>query len=707
MSALEHELKMSSDYPSQLGRYKVLEILGRGAMGVVYLAQDPALNRRVALKTFHVSRDVDARDRQQFRERFLREAQSCGMLNHPNVVTLHDVVELPETESAFMAMEYVRGTNLKQLIQQSESFAPEFVISVVEQIAAGLDYAHSRGVIHRDVKPANILLTEENEAKITDFGIARFNASNLTHAGQLLGTPNYMAPEQIRGGEVDHRADLFSLGVLVYELLTRRKPFQGDNLTMVTHRIVYEEFEAPEQYVQNFPVELRAVLSKALAKKPEDRYPDATTLAEDLRAAIGPPPSPSPDALNDTQDVAAQLSNPPSSPPLPRPPVGSEDTQPSSVPLAPPLPSAAKSGEWRQQLDGVLDQTRTLLRKALPPESRPPRRRVAAYVVAGAVLLALGLVGVMMAQRQLRPGLQETLESQRMQWASAFSGLMVAGAQELEQGQPISAVDRFQEARRMLDSRREELRTQQEKFLAEGKETVARSLAADLETLENLDATSAEALEKAEWRREESRAHHLLASASAEKFGIAQEAYEARKMRDAREAVFEALALDPGNEEAIRLLAELGDRGSSVRLRPARPRALPPPPPPVEVPSPVAPTVDQQEAVVPQEATLAVHLVSDLQRGVLLIYLDEAQLLRESFRFGEKGRLFRRSKAETGRFRKTLKVSPGSHTLRVYVSGARNRPTEVRQLEGSFRAGSARRLEIRVDGEGRTEVNLR
>lgn len=682
-------------------------------MGVVYLAQDPALNRLVALKTFHVGRDVDDQDRKQFRERFLREAQSCGMLNHPNVVTLHDVVELPDTESAFMAMEYVRGTNLKQLIQRGESFPSEFVISVVTQIAAGLDYAHSRGVVHRDVKPANILLTADNEAKITDFGIARYNASNLTHAGQLLGTPNYMAPEQIRGGEVDHRADLFSLGVLVYELLTRRKPFQGDNLTMVTHRIVYEDFEAPEQYVEKFPLELKAVLSKALAKRPEDRYPDASTLARDLNAAIGSEAGSSSEGLSDIQDVLSgtpasgiQPAPLPASPPPPSPP-GSEDTLPSSVPLAPPAPPAARRREWRQQLDDVLDQTRTLMRKALPPESRPPRRRVTAYAVAGGVLLLLGLGAAMMAHRQLQPGLQENLDSQRMQWASTFSGLMVAGAQELEQGQAVSAVDRFQEARRMLENRRESLESQRERLLAEGQATAAQSLAADLETLQSLDTRSAEALEKAEWQREQSHARRLLAEASAESLAVAQEAFESENIRDARTSALRALELDPGNEGANRLLFEIGDRGAIEPVRPASPRRPPPPPPPVIAQEPPAPRRSRQEAVVAQEATLAVNFVSDLQRGVLLIYLNEEQLLREPFRFGEKGGIFRRSKAETGRIRKSLKVPPGAHALRIYVSGARNRPTDVHRLEGSFRAGGTRRLEIRVGEDGKTRVHLR
>src|SRR5512134_467396 len=259
---------MSTTHPQKLGRYEVLEEIGKGAMGVVYLARDPLIGRLVALKTFRVGFAARDDELAQFRSRFVREAQSAGILSHPNIVTIHDVVDEGPAGVCFIAMEYVKGTNLKQLLQRPDPFPIGFVVEIIAQVAEALDFAHSRGVVHRDVKPANILITPGNRVKITDFGIARIDSSNLTMEGQLLGTPNYMAPEQIQGREVDHRADIFSLGVVFYEMLTRKKPFQGENMTAVTHKIVYDAFQPPEDIVRDLPKGLSALLTRCLEKDP-------------------------------------------------------------------------------------------------------------------------------------------------------------------------------------------------------------------------------------------------------------------------------------------------------------------------------------------------------------------------------------------------------------------------------------------------------
>ncbi|MEM8996259.1 MAG: serine/threonine-protein kinase, partial [Acidobacteriota bacterium] len=270
---------------NKLGRYEIVGELGKGAMGQVYLAKDPLIGRQLALKTFRLGFSAKDADREQFKVRFLREAQSAGILSHPNIVTIHDVVE-DASGDFFIAMEYVKGTDLKQLMQRQGRLDVRFVVDIIAQIADGLDYAHSKGVVHRDIKPANIILTADKQAKITDFGIARVEQSNLTVEGQLLGTPNYMAPEQIQGREVDHRADLFSLGVMLYEMVTGKKPFQGDNLTMVTHRIVYDAFTPPSQLVAGLPSRLSAVLEKALEKDANRRYARGSEMARDLRAVF-------------------------------------------------------------------------------------------------------------------------------------------------------------------------------------------------------------------------------------------------------------------------------------------------------------------------------------------------------------------------------------------------------------------------------------
>ncbi|HEY2738854.1 MAG TPA: serine/threonine-protein kinase, partial [Thermoanaerobaculia bacterium] len=299
--------------PTKLGRYEIVDEIGKGAMGVVYLARDPLIGRLVALKTFRSGYSVRDQEMEQFRVRFIREAQSAGILSHPNIVTIHDVVEESEDGGAFIAMEYVRGTNLKALLQGDQPLTLPFVVDVIAQVADALDYAHSHRVVHRDVKPANILITADNRVKITDFGIARLDTSNLTQEGQLLGTPNYMAPEQIQGKDVDYRADHFALGVVLYEMLTRHKPFQGENLTVVSHRIVYDHFTPPREYMREMPPGIEPILDKALEKDPARRYQRAKEMVDDLRRVAG---ALSGGDLNETQSLSmiAPVLTPPPSP---------------------------------------------------------------------------------------------------------------------------------------------------------------------------------------------------------------------------------------------------------------------------------------------------------------------------------------------------------------------------------------------------------
>ncbi|MBK8594886.1 MAG: protein kinase [Holophagales bacterium] len=245
--------------------------LGKGAMGVVYLGRDPVIGRLVALKTIRAVSEDDVEQR-EFQERFLREAQAAGILSHPNIVTVHDVGEDSSTETSFIAMEYVEGKNLKQLLSEKTPYSAERTAEIVGQVGEALDYAHRRGIVHRDVKPANIIITPEGQVKITDFGIAKTEKSNLTTTGQFLGTPNYMSPEQVTGDAVDGRSDLFSLGVVLYELLTRKKPFTADNLTSISYKIVHEQFVPPETYDAGIPPEFTAILGKALSKDPAERF---------------------------------------------------------------------------------------------------------------------------------------------------------------------------------------------------------------------------------------------------------------------------------------------------------------------------------------------------------------------------------------------------------------------------------------------------
>ena len=228
----------------QVGRYQIVEELGRGAMGVVYKALDPAIGRTVAIKTIRLSDLTDSEERRRVHERLLREAQAAGMLSHPNIVTIYDVLE--EQDFAYVFMEYVNGSSLERMLQAKTLPDRTHLLNYLRQVAAALDYAHRKGIVHRDIKPANIIIAEgasgvERIAKIADFGVAKFVSQDMTHSGSMIGTPNYMSPEQIQGMTVDGRCDQFSLAVLVYELLSGEKPFSGDNLAALFYAICKHE----------------------------------------------------------------------------------------------------------------------------------------------------------------------------------------------------------------------------------------------------------------------------------------------------------------------------------------------------------------------------------------------------------------------------------------------------------------------------------
>jgi serine/threonine protein kinase len=270
---------------SRLGRYEVIRQLGKGAMGVVYLGRDPVIGRLVALKTIRVGASTDEDEAREFQERFVREAQAAGILNHPAIVTVHDIGQDTGLEVSFIAMEYVEGRNLKELVVGNDVPPYPDLCEILAQVADALEYAHLKGIVHRDVKSANIIVCEGNRAKITDFGIAKIasHSSNLTSTGQFLGTPNYMAPEQVKGTPVDGRTDLFSFGIVLYEALTGKKPFAGDSLTSISYKIVHEPFPPARSFDPEIPRGFEPILSKCMAKEPSLRYQRGRDLAADLR----------------------------------------------------------------------------------------------------------------------------------------------------------------------------------------------------------------------------------------------------------------------------------------------------------------------------------------------------------------------------------------------------------------------------------------
>ena len=253
-------------------------------MGVVYHAIDPNIGRPVAIKTINLGAVLKPDEQERMRERLFREARSAGILSHPGIVTIYDVEQ--QGELAYIAMEYVDGPTLDQVLSQPQPMPPDRMFSILAQTAVALDYAHGKGIVHRDVKPANIMIAANGTVKITDFGIAKITASEqFTMTGSIVGTPHYMSPEQVQGQTVDGRSDQFSLAVIAFEMLTGEKPYTGEHLTTVVYKIVAEEPPSPHRINSSLGSEIEAVLRKGLAKKPEARYASCTEFTEALEHA--------------------------------------------------------------------------------------------------------------------------------------------------------------------------------------------------------------------------------------------------------------------------------------------------------------------------------------------------------------------------------------------------------------------------------------
>ena len=265
-----------------LGKDEIKRPLGRGAMGTVYEGWDPIIARRVAIKTVKLPDNADP-DTEDALARFRREAQAAGRLTHPNIVAVFDYGET--SDLAYIVMEFVEGPSLKTLLDRHERFALTDMVRVMQDLLAGLQFSHERGVVHRDIKPANVMLTAAGQAKIADFGIARIDSSSMTQAGTLLGTPAYMSPEQFMGQVVDARTDIYSAGVLLYQLLTGDRPFEG-GMSAIMHKVLNTDPPVPSLLSVTAPPSFDAVVRRAMSKRPEDRFPSAGAFAEAIRVAL-------------------------------------------------------------------------------------------------------------------------------------------------------------------------------------------------------------------------------------------------------------------------------------------------------------------------------------------------------------------------------------------------------------------------------------
>src|SRR5579883_370945 len=267
---------------TKAGRYEIVGELGRGAMGVVYKAVDPVIGRTVAVKTIRLSEEGTGLSRPELLSRFQTEARAAGLLTHPNIVVVYDAGE--EDGLYYITMELVEGKSLQAMLDARQAFPLPRVLRILEQTCSALQFAHERNVVHRDVKPANLMLTADDTVKVTDFGTAKIlQFGTVQQTAHVMGTPSYMSPEQVKGRAVDGRSDIFSLGVMLYEMVTGEKPFPGQNITTVIYKIVNEDPVPPRQIDPTIHPGISAIVMKALAKEPDQRYQSCRDMLEDLK----------------------------------------------------------------------------------------------------------------------------------------------------------------------------------------------------------------------------------------------------------------------------------------------------------------------------------------------------------------------------------------------------------------------------------------
>jgi predicted Ser/Thr protein kinase/tetratricopeptide (TPR) repeat protein len=499
----------------KLGRYEVVRELGKGAMGIVYLAKDPLIGRLVALKTIRPAAHADDDETKEFQQRFIREAQAAGILNHPAIVTVHDIGQDDGTGVSFIAMEYVEGQNLKEVLQQGRPVSFEQIGDIIAQVAEGLDFAHAKGIVHRDVKPANVILLEGMRAKITDFGIAKIasGVSNLTTTGQFLGTPNYMAPEQIKGAPVDGRSDIFSLGICLYECLTRRKPFGGDSLTSISYKIVHEPFPPLGEINPQIPPGFEEVVAKCLAKDPAKRYQRARDLAIALRAVNrGERPPAEPMQAEETMITRGHEKIPTVE--IPFPDEGGDETPSAPGPLTTnPTPTAA------------------------PAAKVEARARAAAASRTG--------TGKPLLRRQLHPALFLGIVAACF---LALGAIAIALKTKAPAAHPVDTRAEQQHARERV------LREQANALLRQGRVNDAYAKFAELNRMAPRSPAVVAMLQKLNAARAQEEIGRQQQANAKTKFDEGMALYNQKKYAEAIPLFNEAFSLNPGSDDAAKYL---------------------------------------------------------------------------------------------------------------------------------------------------------
>lgn len=389
-------------------KYRQLKKIGEGGMGIVYHAWDPAVDRPVAIKSVRISSEGNAAERAEFRERLLREGRAAGSLSHPNIVTIYNLEFLQETGQAYIVMEFVEGENLDGWLCAAEPPAPHVVLDIIRQSASALDYAHAKGVVHRDVKPSNILIRNDGVVKLVDFGLAKLAAaSKLTRTGSALGTPHYMSAEQIKGEDVGPRSDQYSLAVCAYQMMTGTRPFVADTIHSLFNRIMNAAPVPPEHLNSTLGTEIGRVLTRALSKVPQERHENCMEFARSLERACAMAPAWRPTTAGATVkaggggDGGVAVETPLPAPVEPNTPGRNPDNWLTEI-----VPAAVTPTPASYKPATEVEATQTMLptgRSAGQTKSRNPAMLVG--VVALLCLLAAGLVAWITSQSKPRPEL--------------------------------------------------------------------------------------------------------------------------------------------------------------------------------------------------------------------------------------------------------------------------------------------------------------
>ena len=723
------------------GRYEVLNELGKGAMGVVYLAKDPVIGRLVAVKTIRTSQgDDDDSESREFRERFVREAQTAGILSHPNIVTIHDIGEDAESRTSFIAMEYIEGRNLKSLMADKKKFSWDEVADLVAQIAEALDYAHRKGIIHRDIKPANIILTTDGKVKITDFGIAKVASSNLTTTGQFLGTPNYMSPEQVSGAPVDGRSDIFSLGVVLYELLTSRKPFQGDNLTAISYKIVHEDFTPPGDLTPEVPPEFNPIVARAMSKDPWNRYQRGKDMAlalyqlkahleeqkalQDLGTMVSAAENLPTLKLANLQEVAAQggpRDTTMAPPPAPPPP-----------PALPPAAEASGSGSFGEESEehevtALAPDMATAATHAAPaspaPPVPPPARETFEGDFANDTLPPLPPLPPPPAPVAApAPGAQEWKKlakaevNPRWFWmvTAAAGGVLVIilaiwGVRSWSASKPVAAQNPALE--KANDERHQALKEAEQLYSA-GR--YAESLAKARQVLalspNNEEARKFAQMAESSLQAEQAQTQHK--KQAADLVAAAKAALADGKDEEARQKADEALGLDASNADAAAVRDEADKKIAEAKVAAEAAARKKAPKPKEQVakkgaaaPAPstaagtgttaASPQPPAAPAVPASTATLRLAFDSPIPEGHVMVAVNDQILLRRPFSF---------KKGENHAVAANISVPPGIAAVKVWLSGP-DMPSAFATTTAQLSGGDTKTLQLDY-ASGKLSVRL-